>query len=359
MKISNQTGYFQGDAGWYDYNFRPVGDPAGLFGQGQEFFVQYKERVDAGMITHGNWKQHIITEGDTATVTAPSCSNSPGEWVTGDSGSFPTTYENCGGIGGTLAFMQVKAQGLQLPGIANSNFLDQDATGCPHYAGRGIPVSDPTCWMYQPDEWFTIQVHVKSGTWMQPNSLVEVWFSHAGKPAVLTENASDAAIINDGSGGASGKYGKIELSTYSTGATFTTPANAWFDDLIVSTRRIPDPDVSTPNAPDTLSLSAISSSSVTVNWRVNSQNGTAQDDTGFLVERCTGDGTVCLPNPQAGFSQIGSTATGASSFVDNTVKAGTTYTYRVRSKNPWGASAYTIAQCFNAGPSCGGTVVVP
>jgi len=364
IKFTVANGSFQGDSGYYDYNFNS--NLTAVYGNGQEFFIQYKERFDPGILGTfsgaGGLKHDITTEGDTNTVQAGDCSNSPGEIVTIQDMSFngPWIYVNCGYSSGSNYFTNAGYEPLQLSGAPGTNFLDQNASGCPHYAGQGgIPVSDPTCFLYVADEWFTVQIHVKVGAFGSPNSVVEQWFAHAGSPSVLVSNASDAAIPNDGSGGASGKYGKIQLSTYDTGATFNVNTAAWFDDLIVSTRRIPDPDIANPNAPDSLSLSNISASSVTMNWRVNSQNGTAQDDTGFLVERCTGDGPTCFPNPQSGFQQIGTTAPAASSYVDNTVVSGTTYTYRVRAKNTSGNSAYTIAQCFNGGTTCGGTVTVP
>jgi hypothetical protein len=92
---------------------------------------------------------------------------------------------------------------------------------------------------------------------------------------------------------------------------------------------------------------------------VNSHNGTPQDDTGFLVERCTGDGAFCFPNPQTGFVRLGTTAPGASSFVDKTVARHSTYTYRVRARNNAGNSGFAASQCFNGRSSCGGTVAVP
>jgi len=368
LKFTVTNGSFQGDAGLYDYNFSPnFANGTGQFGPGQEVFIQYKLRFDPGILGTfsgaGGLKHDITTEGDTSTVSAGDCSNSPGEIVTlqDNTGGFsgPWMYVNCGFSTGTLNFTNQGYSPLQLPGAPSSNFLDQNASGCPHYSNQGIQISDPSCFIYQGNEWFTVQKHIKIGSWGTASSVIEQWFAHASAPSVITSNASDAAIPNDGSGGASGKYGKIQLSTYNTGANWTVNTAAWFDDLIVSTRRIPDPDIANPNAPDSLSLSSITSSSVTVNWRVNSQNGTAQDDTGFLVERCAGNGANCFPNPQSGFAQIGATAPGASSYVDNTVTAGTTYTYRVRAKNASGNSAYTIAQCFNGGTTCGGTVAVP
>jgi hypothetical protein len=367
LKFAILKGYLQGEPGWFDWNFSS--DLSKTFGAGQEFYVQYREKLDPGMLNGANFpngegfKHSIITEGDTATVVAGDCSNSPGEVVTiqdGNGAPNPTLYHNCGFSGGTSAFMQSPYQLVSLPGIANANFLDQDAAGCPHYSGRGIPTSDPTCFNYVANEWFTIQVHVKVGAFGSPNSIMEMWIAHQGQPAQLVINAADAALVNNGTGGASGKYGKISLSAYNTAMSGSLVDTAvWFDDLIASTRRIPDPNVATPNAPDSLSLSSITTTSVTVNWRVNSKNGTAEDDTGFSVERCTGTGQQCLPAPQTGFVQIGTTAAGASSFVDTAVVHGQTYTYRVRARNAAGNSGYTIAQCFNGGTSCGGTVVIP
>ncbi len=363
-----KSGSFQGDAGILDWNFKAPGDPTGVFGAGQEFFVQYKQRIGAallgaGAITNNDGIKHdITTEGDSPTQFAGDCSNSPAEVVTQSDptsvfSNGPWVYINCGYGGGTLNFTKSGYAPVQLGGIAGSNFLDQDAAGCPHYSG--IPTTDPTCWIYVGDEWFTIQKHIKIGTFgNSASSVVELWMAHANQPSELTTNVSDAAIPNDGTG-ITGKYGKISIGVYGTGASFNVNTNVWFDDMIISTRRIPDPDVATPNAPDSLNLSNVTTSSVTVNWRANSQNGTAQDDTGFLIERCAGNGQACLPNPQSGFAQIGTTAPGATSYVDSTVVSGSTYTYRVRAKNPSGNSAYTIAQCFNGGATCGGTAVVP
>ena len=370
LKFTILKGYVQGEPGWFDWNFTP--DLSRTFGAGQEFYVQYRERLDPQMLNSANFpnsegfKSDIITDGDTLTHQSSDCSTSPGHLVmqqNGPGAAYPILYHNCGFSGGTYHFMQSGYEPVQLPGVkvgSNTNFLDQNAAGCPHYSGRGTPTTDPTCWNYVGNEWFTVQVHVKVGTFNQPNSILDMWLAHEGQPAQLVVNASDAALLNDGTSVASSKYGKISLLPYQTAMSGSLADTAvWYDDLIVSTRRIPDPNVATPNAPDGLTLSNVTSTSVTLAWRVNSQNGTAQDDTGFIVERCSGDGPTCFPNPQSGFAAIATTAAGAGSFVDNTVASKGTYTYRVRAKNSAGNSGYTISQCFNGGTSCGGTVVVP
>ena len=362
LRFTMQPGMFQGEPGWFNYNFNSSLNA--LYGQGQEFYVQYRERVSSSLLSGATftnfegWKLNILSEGDSPSAQAGNCSNTPTDFVlVSDGTTFPWIYENCGGTGSSLSFLNSAYAPIQLyapnaPG--GGNFLDQPATGCPHYSGRGTPNTDPSCWNFVANEWFTVQEHIKIGTYGQANSVVDVWVAHDGQPAVLITNAADIAIADQGPS-VTDKFGKIVLLPYATAATWLTLSNVWYDDLIVSNRRIPDPEVGTPNAPDSLTLSGISSSSVTVNWRVNSSNNSAQDDTGFLVERCTGNAATCFIAPQSGFAQIGTTAAHAISYVDSTVTAGQTYTYRVRASNANGKSSYASAICFNGGTTCGGT----
>jgi hypothetical protein len=361
LKFAILNGYFQGEPGWFSYNFSA--DLSRTFGEGQEFYVQYRERIDPARLVGANFsngegmKMDIVSPGDTAASQQDDCSNNPGDIVTiqdGPGNQYPALYHNCGYSGGPYAFMQSPYQLIQLGGIVNTNFLDQVYSGCPHYTGRGTPSTDPTCWNYTGNEWLTVQKHVRVGKFNQPTSTLEVWFAHEGSPSVLTTGASDAALVDDGTG--TSTYGKVTLLPYDTGATSKVDTAVWYDDLIVSTRRIPDPSVGVPNAPDNLSAT-VATGKVTVSWRVNSQNGRPEDDRGFSVERCKGASTDCFPNPQSGFVAIGTTAAGASSYVDTTVAAGTAYVYRVSATNLAGKSAYAAALCFNGGSTCGGSVV--
>jgi hypothetical protein len=127
-----------------------------------------------------------------------------------------------------------------------------------------------------------------------------------------------------------------------------------FDNLIVSRRRIPDPGTGVPNAPDSLSLAIIDTTHITVSWRVNSQNGTAQDDTGFKVLRCQGNQIDCFAT-QA-FSVVGTTAAGATSFADSGLTHTLPYTYMVYGINGAGNSANAASLCLNTSANpCGGT----
>jgi chitodextrinase len=358
LEFTMLPGYFQGEPGWFDYNFNS--SLTALYGQGQEFYVQFKERLDPAMLqasTFTNfegWKINILSEGDSPTAQAGNCSNTPADFVLiSDNTTFPWIYENCGNDGSSLNFMSSAYDPIQLYGAdlpSGGNYLDQPAAGCPHYAGRGIPSSDPTCWNFVGNEWFTVQEHIKIGTWGTASSTVDVWVAHQGQPSQLIVNTSDTAIADDGPS-VTDKFGKIVFLPYATGATWNTTTHVWYDDLVISNRRLPDPEVSVPNAPDSLTASA-GTHQVTLNWRVNSSNGTAQDDSGMLVERCTGNAPNCLVAPQSGFSQIASIAAHSTTYTDATPTSGTTYTYRVRATNASGNSAYAVAICFNNGTLC-------
>jgi hypothetical protein len=361
LKFTMQAGYFQGEPGWFNYNFNSTN--TALYGPGQEFYVQYRVRLDPGVLSTsefggGNFtgfKLNIISEGDSPTAQAGNCSNTPTDFVLISSldQTYPQMYENCGSLGSSLSFLtsgydMIQLYGGTLPG--GGNYLDQPASGCPHYSGRSIPRTDPTCWNFAANEWFTVQEHFKIGTWGVANSTVDVWMAHQGQPSRLIVNAADIAMADQGPS-VTDKFGKIVLLPYATASTWVNTTFVWYDDLIVSNRRIPDPETAVPNAPDNITA-AVSTGKVTLNWRVNSNNGTAQDDTAIIVERCTGTAPVCLAAPQSGFSEIASTAAHASTYTDSTASAGTIYTYRVRATNSSGNSAYAVAICFNNGPSC-------
>src|SRR5260370_18569729 len=110
--------------------------------------------------------------------------------------------------------------------------------------------------------------------------------AHQGQPSRLIVNAADIAMTDQGPS-ITDKFGKIVLLPYATASTWVNTTYAWYDDLIVSNRRIPDPETGVPNAPDNLTAS-VSTAQVTLNWRVNPTKGTAPEDKCDPVERCTG-----------------------------------------------------------------------
>jgi subtilisin family serine protease len=88
-----------------------------------------------------------------------------------------------------------------------------------------------------------------------------------------------------------------------------------------------------PSAPSNLTSAAVSTSQINLSWTDNSTN-----ETGFRIERCAGKQAVCA---DANFQQIAQLGANVISFNDTGLQAQTTYTYRARSFNATGTSAYS------------------
>lgn len=86
--------------------------------------------------------------------------------------------------------------------------------------------------------------------------------------------------------------------------------------------------VSPPAAPSGLAATAASKTQINLSWVDNSS-----DETGFQIERSTSATT--------GFTQIGTTAAGVTTFQSTGLTGNTTYYYRVRATNANGNSAYS------------------
>lgn len=388
------------------------------FGLGQEFFVQYRVRYDANAISNANWpsgggfKQDIVREEDhflngTQIVTNACAGDSPSGIDTFNgvdeivlqevspttfNPNHPFIYTHCPPVNNSEI-------SITNPQTGHADQIDQNAVGCYHgdpftpaQCDGGWCANDPTgtpagnCFDYRANDWMTVQKHVIVGSaWGQCCSKIEVWLAHDGQPAQLAISLSDWILGNDDP--TNGKYGKLWNDLFNTGTTgAVATANVWYDNVIAAKRRIPDPDVSVPNAPDNLTLVNLTPSctgstcQVQVNWRVNSQNKTAQDDEGMVVERASVGAGVSdwVPfanqnnsNSGGNFAPIATLAPGASTYTDTGRTHGTTYIYRVRAFNTFGNSAYAASMCVrnNVGSStpaqpwsptpqnpCGGTI---
>jgi hypothetical protein len=88
-----------------------------------------------------------------------------------------------------------------------------------------------------------------------------------------------------------------------------------------------------PADPTLLGATVLSGPQVSLTWRDNATN-----ETGFVVERCAGSGCtnfaqIATPGPRNN--------TGNVTYVNTTVTAGNSYSYRVKAVNAAGSSAYT------------------
>jgi hypothetical protein len=201
------------------------------FGEGDEFFVQWRQRFSPeflGTYYRGGygWKQVVIGEGDRPGFSAPGCTQLELVVQNSNQAGFPQMYHSCGGKDG---------QYEPLGGGAR----------------------------YVANEWMTFMVRVKIGTWYKNdgkyhgNSTVQLWVAREGQPSKLVVDQSPGAATIFGvkiPGTSSGydlannnpaaKYGKLIVTPYHTGKDPTqrhSTGYVWYDELIISTSKIPDP----------------------------------------------------------------------------------------------------------------------
>jgi hypothetical protein len=125
------------------------------FGEGEEFFVQWRQRFSPEFLATryrdgGGWKQAIIGEGDRPERTVFSCTQLEIVIQNTDQRGFPQLYHSCGG---------------------------KD--------GRYEPLDMVRAIAYRPNQWMSFQVQVKIGRWYlndhryRRDSTVRLWVAEA------------------------------------------------------------------------------------------------------------------------------------------------------------------------------------
>ena len=148
-------------------------------------------------------------------------------------------------------------EGLGLSAKGNGTFDLQPGgeTSCLNVDSAGslyrYPNKDPGCVEYPADEWVTLQVGLEIGAW-QPDrkgakqSKIKVWLTDGSGNTV---RVMDHAFFNRGPEPALPRdigYGRVLLYPFMTkkDPTEAHPTGyMWIDELIISTRRIPDPSL--------------------------------------------------------------------------------------------------------------------
>jgi hypothetical protein len=216
------------------------------FGPGDEFYVQWRQRFSRALLEtafqgSGGFKQLIIGEADTfGYPEARSCSEPEIVVQNVNQRGFAQLYHSCGvfrPLEQPHGSMDFKLQnGLPEPLCLYSTQSDRSR-----------------CLRYVADEWMTFQVRVKLGprgtgtsSLEGPqvtgftDSTVQMWAARAGAPSVLIHDWPGLVLRET----AGALYGKFWLLPYQTGKDPSQDhpeARTWYDELIISRERIPDP----------------------------------------------------------------------------------------------------------------------
>jgi hypothetical protein len=231
------------------------------FGESSEFYVQWRQRFDAGFLTTAfqggeGWKQIIVGSGDLPGCTANNSAN--GQCYSSCSAlelvalntyqrGFPEMYNSCTGSTSHGAY-----DPFEQP-FGGFDFKLENAMPAPYclYSqGQTNPPSyfqpQGNCFGYAAGEWMTFQIHVAAGPRVADEfagSRVQLWVAREGQPSTLVIDWGPYNL-SAGSATEDQRYGKVWLLPYNTNkdpAQVYPTTYTWYDELIVSTQRIADP----------------------------------------------------------------------------------------------------------------------
>jgi hypothetical protein len=227
IKASDGTGPTVRDDNWL-LNFGQT------FAQNSTFYVQFRYRVDTAYTTT-NWDDPA--KGGSSPKIADfanhgaSCGQT--EITTNNRGGsdMPMMYTSCGGRG---FFVNV---GTTL--WNNSNPPYQWQNGYYNCAYPFTPSGKGGCFKMPANAWITFYYRIQLGAWGQPNSHITAWVAPDGRPLQTFVDVTNMTMNADTPG-----FDAIWFNVYMTGFSrnATNPAaNAWLDEVIVSSTPIPAP----------------------------------------------------------------------------------------------------------------------
>jgi hypothetical protein len=237
-------------SGSYFANFSK--DLSSQFGENSEFYVQWRQRFSAEFLnTHydggGGWKQVIIGTGDQPGRLYASCSALEVVVQNTFQRGFAQMYNSCTGSDshGSYDPFQERHEAYDFR-LQNA----RSGSSCLYSQGRANPPRffppKGNCFGYFPNEWMTFQVHIKTGPRMRDEftqSYVQLWIAREGQASQLVINWGPYNLTA-GSPPENQRYGKIWLLPYDTGkdGNQVHPTGyVWYDEVIISLQKIPDP----------------------------------------------------------------------------------------------------------------------
>lgn len=241
IKVNDGTGPTVRDDNWLQ-TFCSAHPPAPcsptVFGPNSTFYVQFRYRVDAGY-ANTNWEDS--TNGASSPKIADFSyhnSNCGATEITTNNRNGtgrPMMYTNCGS--GTYGGIYT------LPGTTNvaqtTNPPYSWQSGYYNCSYPSTPSGPGGCFTMPANTWMTFYYAIQLGSNGQFNSHITAWIGPDGQPLQKFMDVSNFPLSFDTPG-----YDAIWFNVYMTGflSTATNPAaNAWLDEVIVSSAPVPAP----------------------------------------------------------------------------------------------------------------------
>jgi Bacterial Ig domain len=237
IKANDGTGSTVRDDNWIQLfcGAHPPASCSGtLFGPNTTFYVQFRYRVDTSYATT-NWElsQNGGSSPKIADFANHSLSCAATEITTNNRNGldYPMMYTNCGAAGmfvdvGTTSF------NAQVPPYEWQN-------GYYYCEYSYTPLPPGGCFSMPANTWMTFYYRIQLGGNGTPNSHITAWVSQDGQPLQKFIEVTNMPLSFDTPG-----YDAIFFNVYMTGfsSTATNPAaNAWLDEVIVSSAPVPAP----------------------------------------------------------------------------------------------------------------------
>jgi len=262
--IPSRSGASAGGTWWANFS----DDYSVQFGENSEFFIQWRQRFNqpfvktffteggSGGQAQGGIKQLIVTTGDTQARKWNSCEAIGNVVQTYYQHRLPWAYNSCTGSASHNAYAPFEE-------VVNGGQDFKLQNGTTPYclyskqAGFGQTEVWPGCFGWVADEWMTFQIGVTLGprdntTNEFKNSRFRLWAARDGQPSQLLIDWKPGVPgyfpLTAGPASENQRFGKVFLLPYMTnkdGSQVHDLAQTWYDELIISTQRIPDPQSTT------------------------------------------------------------------------------------------------------------------
>jgi hypothetical protein len=234
-------------SGSYFTNFSD--DLSVQFGENSEFYVQWRQRFSPEFLATKyaggeGWQQFVVGTGDTRGKIQDRCTSLQLVVKNSYHRGFPQMSHSCSGSSSHRAhdpFEQLHgAYDYKLQNGRPAPFCLYSQADTSYFAPTG------NCFGYVANEWMTFQIRVKTGPRRGDefvNSHITLWIAREGKPSATVIDWGPYNLAA-GPAGENQRFGKVWLLPYNDkrGSSATNPvAYTWYDELVISRNRIPDP----------------------------------------------------------------------------------------------------------------------